>query len=184
MTDTLNRLASRWTGVPAPKDAKDFDQVLAAWEGVYRQRFPTGPSIAESEAAEQTSYSLPLLLENVLHANVMKTASASAVRRLSSGPSAWTATSSARRGKGLGPDLTTVSSRFRPVEILESIVEPSKVISDQYKPVTVATTDGKVYNGMPVVTDGTNLVALAVGRHEGDDPQDRRSTARRNPTFR
>ena len=53
------------------------------------------------------------------------------------------------QGQGLGPDLTTVSSRFRPAEILESIVEPSKVISDQYKSVAVATTDGKLYNGMP-----------------------------------
>ncbi len=64
------------------------------------------------------------------------------------------------KGEGLGPDLTTVNSRFRPSEILESIVEPSKVISDQYKPVTVATSDGKVYNGMPVVIDGPNMVLL------------------------
>ena len=63
-------------------------------------------------------------------------------------------------GQGLGPDLTTVRSRFRPIEILESIVEPSKVISDQYKAATVATVDGKVYNGMPVVSDGPALVLL------------------------
>ena len=56
--------------------------------------------------------------------------------------------------------MTTVSSRFRPEEILESIIEPSKVISDQYKSVAVATADGKVYNGMPVVADGPNLVIL------------------------
>jgi len=53
MTDALNGLASRWTGVPGLKDTKDFDQVLATWERVYRQRFPAGPSIARSEAGEQ-----------------------------------------------------------------------------------------------------------------------------------
>jgi len=63
-------------------------------------------------------------------------------------------------GQGVGPDLTTLNSRFGPAEILESIVEPSKVISDQYKSTTVATTDGKVYNGMPVVNDAKNLVLL------------------------
>ena len=47
-----------------------------------------------------------------------------------------------------------MNSRFRPAEILESIVLPSKVISDQYRSVTVATQDGKLYNGMPIVTDG------------------------------
>ena len=64
------------------------------------------------------------------------------------------------KGAGLGPDLTTVNSRFRPAEIVESIVLPSKVISDQYKSVTLATQDGKIYGGMPIVSDGPNLVLL------------------------
>ena len=36
------------------------------------------------------------------------------------------------RGDGIGPDLTTVSRRFQKKEILESILFPSQVISDQY----------------------------------------------------
>ena len=36
-------------------------------------------------------------------------------------------------GGGLGPDLTVVSGRFGPRDLLESIIEPSKVISDQYR---------------------------------------------------
>ena len=53
-----------------------------------------------------------------------------------------------------------MNSRFRPAEILESIVQPSKVVSDQYRSITVATQDGKLYNGMPIVTDPMNLVLL------------------------
>lgn len=34
------------------------------------------------------------------------------------------------------------------------------MISDQYKATTVATADGKVYNGMPVVSDGPALILL------------------------
>ncbi len=34
------------------------------------------------------------------------------------------------------------------------------MISDQYKSVTVATQDGKIYGGMPIVSDGPNLVLL------------------------
>ena len=64
------------------------------------------------------------------------------------------------KGAGLGPDLTTLNSRFQPADILESIVVPSKVISDQYKSVAVATQDGKLYNGMPIVADGPSLVLL------------------------
>ncbi len=64
------------------------------------------------------------------------------------------------QGAGLGPDLTTLSSRFRPEEVLESILDPSKVISDQYKPITIATTTGQIYNGMPAGGDDQTLILL------------------------
>jgi mono/diheme cytochrome c family protein len=37
-------------------------------------------------------------------------------------------------GESIGPDLTTVSQRFQKKEVLESILHPSQVISDQYAP--------------------------------------------------
>jgi putative heme-binding domain-containing protein len=50
-------------------------------------------------------------------------------------------------GAAVGPDLTAVSGRFSPRDLLESIILPSKVISDQYEAVIVATSDGKVVTG-------------------------------------
>ena len=41
-------------------------------------------------------------------------------------------------GGGVGPDLTGVAGRFSVRDLLESIVEPSKVISDQYAAVSIA----------------------------------------------
>ena len=51
------------------------------------------------------------------------------------------------QGGSVGPDLTALSGRFSPRDLLESIVEPSKVISDQYGSVQIITLDGKVING-------------------------------------
>jgi len=110
--------------------------------------------------AAQVAYTLPILVDRVLNADVMKTASSPRGQKVIERAKCLDCHKFGSKGEGVGPDLTTISSRFRPVEILESIVEPSKVISDQYKPVTVATNDGKVYNGMPVVSDGPNLVLL------------------------
>ena len=59
------------------------------------------------------------------------------------------------------------------------MVLPSKVISDQYKSVTVATQDGKVHNGMPIVTDGPNLVLLLSDGTKVDRSPSRRSRSRR-----
>ena len=51
-------------------------------------------------------------------------------------------------GLGGGPDLSTVTSRFRRRDILESIMYPSKVVSDQYTGVDVEMKDGEFYSGM------------------------------------
>ena len=41
-------------------------------------------------------------------------------------------------GGSIGPELTAVSSKYGRREILESIIEPSKVISDQFQNITPA----------------------------------------------
>jgi putative heme-binding domain-containing protein len=62
-------------------------------------------------------------------------------------------------GGGLGPDLSGVAGRFSVRDLLESTVQPSKVISDQYEAVTIATTDGRVITGRIVnLFDDTILV--------------------------
>ena len=50
-------------------------------------------------------------------------------------------------GGAVGPDLTAISSRFAPKDILESILEPSKVVSEQYQNIVVTTTTGKTVVG-------------------------------------
>jgi putative heme-binding domain-containing protein len=53
----------------------------------------------------------------------------------------------AQQGGAVGPDLTGLAGRFSARDILESVLEPDKVISDQYAAVTIQTTDGKVVTG-------------------------------------
>jgi putative heme-binding domain-containing protein len=50
-------------------------------------------------------------------------------------------------GGAAGPDLTGIAGRFSVKDLLESIVDPSKVISDQYAAVQIQTIDGKVVVG-------------------------------------
>jgi putative heme-binding domain-containing protein len=50
-------------------------------------------------------------------------------------------------GGAVGPELTAISSRFGRKELLESILEPSKVISDQYENIVIVTKSGKQVTG-------------------------------------
>src|SRR6185369_16807825 len=60
-------------------------------------------------------------------------------------------------GGAVGPDLTTLSGRFSARDILESVLEPSKVISDQYAAMNVVTSDGKVVTGRVVNFSGNQI---------------------------
>lgn len=59
-----------------------------------------------------------------------------------------------QQGGAVGPDLSGVSGRFNIKDLLESMVEPNKVISDQYSAVTIVTDSGKVITGRIVNLNG------------------------------
>jgi putative heme-binding domain-containing protein len=62
-------------------------------------------------------------------------------------------------GGAVGPDLTSVAGKFSPVDLLESIVEPSKEISDQYGAVVFALKDGsQVIGRIGNLNEGTYQV--------------------------
>ena len=63
-------------------------------------------------------------------------------------------------GKGGGPDLTTLASRFTRRDMLEAIMYPSRVISDQYTSIDVELKDGLFYTGMIQSEDSRNLILL------------------------
>ena len=68
-------------------------------------------------------------------------------------------------GGATGPDLTQLAGRFNVDALTEAIMEPSKVISDQYKGSTVVTTSGKTYSGRIVSESDTQISVLT-------DPED------------
>jgi putative heme-binding domain-containing protein len=63
-------------------------------------------------------------------------------------------------GGAVGPDLTALGGRFSPRDLLESIITPSKEISDQYGAVVIATEDGRVVTGRIVNLHGDTLQVL------------------------
>jgi len=61
-------------------------------------------------------------------------------------------------GKDVGPDLTTITSRFKKKDVLESILWPSKVISDQYQAEMFELNDGKIVAGVIVRETGSAVL--------------------------
>jgi putative heme-binding domain-containing protein len=68
-------------------------------------------------------------------------------------------------GGATGPDLTQAGGRFQLKDLVEAIVEPSRVVSDQYKASIVQTAAGKVLTGRIVAEDADSVTIVT-------DPED------------
>ena len=66
----------------------------------------------------------------------------------------------AMQGGIMGPDLTGVGGRFGFKDMLDSILDPSKVISDQYGATQFLTDEGKIIVGRVVNMNGTELQVM------------------------
>ncbi|MBI1313607.1 c-type cytochrome [bacterium] len=64
----------------------------------------------------------------------------------------------AGQGGIVGPDLTGAGRRFNDLNLLEALVEPSKVVSDQYEATTFVLESGKVVTGRIVNLSGDNYL--------------------------
>jgi putative heme-binding domain-containing protein len=60
-------------------------------------------------------------------------------------------------GGGMGPDLTVISGRFGARDLVEKIIDPSKVISDQYAGIVITTTAGKQIVGRIINLNGDEI---------------------------
>ncbi len=63
-----------------------------------------------------------------------------------------------QEGGAIGPDLTSVSGKFSPRDLLESIIEPSKEISDQYGSEIFTLLDGSQIIGRVMNLNGDKIM--------------------------
>jgi putative heme-binding domain-containing protein len=65
----------------------------------------------------------------------------------------------------LGPDLTKLGSEADDAHLVESVLVPSKVIGEGYRPVTLVTASGKVATGL-LVADGEKEIVIREGERD------------------
>jgi putative heme-binding domain-containing protein len=82
-------------------------------------------------------------------------------------------------GKDVGPDLSTIASRFKKRDVLESILWPSKVISEQYKSEMFEMKDGSVLSGVIVRENAANVFLRTAESPERPVPVPRAQIANR-----
>jgi putative heme-binding domain-containing protein len=83
----------------------------------------------------------------------------------------------ANEGGAVGPDLNAVAYKLGAHDIVESIIEPSKVIADQFQNTVVELTNGDTRTGR-ILKKGKEKIAISINPFGGDREEIARSSIR------
>ena len=155
------KLLRRWGGKNFALEDDDWKGEITGWARWYGQTFPKEPALPNTAALTSTSKwnSAELLayLNSAKDGDVVRGKvlfeKANCIKCHKFGPV----------GEGIGPDLTTMKARFKKADILESILEPSKVVSDQYRGTLFVTKAGKTISGLAALQGDTYTVLQSDG---------------------
>lgn len=168
----------------AAKHPELVDRLLASTSGalmlqraVDRGELSTGTnSLAVEKAATQTDVSIRDLFErylpperrvkrlgSVVRAEQILTLPGDAARGKlvffeTSGVSCKNCHRIQKEGKEVGPELTTIGKKYSRAQLLESILEPSKLIDPKYVTYLAETDDGRLLTGLLVKKDDVEVV--------------------------
>ncbi|MCA9235399.1 MAG: HEAT repeat domain-containing protein [Planctomycetales bacterium] len=131
---------------------------LSTWQKWYAQQYPDAPPAELPADAGQDKWAYNELL-TFLESTPGQSGSAERGAAVFTKAQCVNCHRCGARGETIGPDLTSVARRFQQKEILQSIVYPSHIISDQYVS-KIVVANGKSYGGLVVPQGAVGVVVL------------------------
>jgi len=150
-------LMEYWTGEKLGEAKLTPQEKLALWQTWYAKEYPDQPE-ARLPETEKNKYQYKQLLGHLT--NPAHKGDATRGAAVFEKATCIKCHKYGNRGESVGPDLTAVSKRFQKKEIIESVLFPSLVISDQYQSKIVVTTEGKQYLGIVGNGPGGDYIVL------------------------
>ena len=152
-------LLQHWSGEHLSLEGDPWDQAMASWQRWYTKQFPTADPIALDEPSTRDGWNIDELLA-MLEKDTPDEASVERGKALFASAQCAKCHRYSNVGESVGPDLTAVARRFNRRDILEAILDPSKVVSDQYRTQVVTLTDGGQASGLVTQRPDGSLVVL------------------------
>ncbi len=157
--DLSIELLKHWTGEDVSAEDAEWKTAIADWQKWYRQKFPNGADPVLPVEDENSIYKFDELLEYLSGED-------GSLGNVDKGKLVFTKGQCAKchrhggAGEIMGPDLTSLAKRFTRKEVLQSILFPSHIISDQYAAKSILTVDGKQYTGIVAPGAAGEIVIL------------------------
>ncbi len=164
-------LLEHWQGFTDSQGGIPWQKGVEAWKNWFAETYPDEP-LPELSTTSGGKWDYDALLNHLKEASEDGTGSVENGRLVFAKAQCANCHRFESNGESMGPDLTTVSKRFLPQEILDSMIYPSKVISDQYAAKTIITVDGKTYTGLVAPTGDQEVVVLQANGQKVRIPAD------------
>jgi putative heme-binding domain-containing protein len=158
-------LLRQWNGRSFGADKDQWEVELKSWAKWFNQTFPKEPPLANVtlDKPAESKYKFEDLLAFLEKDPLAQKGDVERGRKVFEKAQCLKCHKYGKEGEGLGPDLTTLSKRFKRIDVLESIIYPSKVISDQYRSVVIVTTKGQQITGLAAPQGDTVTVLQSDG---------------------
>lgn len=156
----IEELLVHWTGMERPESAAP---TMELWQKWYSRTYPDRPA-AVAPPADESKWDLDELVR-YLESDAGRTGDPIAGAAVYERADCLSCHRYHNEGFAVGPDLSNLARRFTRREVLESILYPAHVISDQYMSKKLLTMDGKVFVGM-VSEDERGVVSIRDSRNQ------------------
>jgi putative heme-binding domain-containing protein len=178
--ELATKLLEKWLGqTPYAPDAPLGDR-LAAWQNWYVNTFPDELPAELPRESMPNRWSFDELL-SYLESPEAKLASPSRGEKVFHTAQCIACHRFNGHGEGIGPDLTAVAQRFQRKEILESIVHPNQVVSDQYAS-QIVIAGGKTYTGIAATNPDGGMTILQADMQKVELTKDEIEDVRKSKT--
>ena len=147
--EAVEALLENWTGMERPETSA---KTMLPWQKWYAKTYPDRP-LAELPNEEESRWDFDQLV-NYISSEEGNQGNRERGRSVFAKAKCVQCHRVGEEGQAVGPELTGIAKRFSKREILESILYPSHIISDQYASKKVLTLDGESYTGM--LSDSTD----------------------------
>jgi putative heme-binding domain-containing protein len=158
--EAIEQLLVHWTGMERPESAQPS---MSLWQKWYARTYPDRPA-AELPSGDESKWDLDELVRYI-ESDAGRTGDAERGKSIYASAQCASCHRFGGQGDSVGPELTSLARRFTRREVLESILYPAHVISDQYMSKKVLTLDGKVFVGL-VSEDERGMIAIRDSRNQ------------------
>ena len=167
-SDAASKLLSHWTGRDEPASGSWKDK-MDMWSSWYAREYPDGEAILASNSGASSNNFLGG--QRYTTEQVVSYLETNGLGDPRNGHELFDSAQCTQchqmdgQGQGVGPDLTSVASRFSMREVVEATVDPHKFVDQRFRSTTIITEDGQSVTGLATQQpEGSWLVVTTDGQ--------------------